>query len=182
MVVFQKNDIRISLVLPGVLRVEKGAWTDMPTQIVQHRDHDIGAYTMTEEKGMVTVTSSDATFCIDTVSGKVCSIISADGTKVTDLIKGMLPGTARTLDAINGSVRLEKGITSRNGVSMLDDSKSLLLDVDGKILPRPACTDRYYFACGKDYQKQLNAFFALTGAVPLIPKFALGNWWSRYRA
>ena len=182
MVVFQKNDIRISLVLPNVLRVEKGAWTDMPTQIIQHRSHDVGTYTLTEEKGTVTVTTSEATFSINTVSGKVCSIISADGMKVTDPTKGMLPGTARTLDAINGSVRLEKGITSRNGVSMLDDSKSLLLDADGKILPRPACTDRYYFACGKDYQKQLNAFFALTGAVPLIPKFALGNWWSRYRA
>ena len=49
MVVFQKNDIRISLVLPNVLRVEKGVWTDLPTQIIQHRDHDVGTYTLTEE-------------------------------------------------------------------------------------------------------------------------------------
>jgi alpha-glucosidase (family GH31 glycosyl hydrolase) len=30
--------------------------------------------------------------------------------------------------------------------------------------------------------KQLQAFYRLTGPVPLIPKFTLGNWWSRYRA
>ena len=157
MVVFQKNDIRISLVLSNVLRVEKGAWTDLPTQIIQHRNHDVSAYTVTEGRGTITITSSNATFCINAVSGKVCYIVSADGTKVADPTKGMLPGTARTLDGINGPVWLEKGITSRNGVSTLDDSKSLLLDSDGNILPRPACIDRYYFACGKDYQKQLNA-------------------------
>ena len=28
----------------------------------------------------------------------------------------------------------------------------------------------------------LKDFYRLTGPVPLIPKFALGNWWSRYRA
>ena len=33
-----------------------------------------------------------------------------------------------------------------------------------------------------DYQRQLRDFFRLTGEVPLIPKYALGNWWSRYRA
>ena len=110
------------------------------------------------------------------------SITPKGCSKITYLQSGIHPGTARTLDTANGAVKLERGITSKNGVSVLDDSKSLLLAEGGRILPREACEDKYYFACGRDYSKQLQTFFKLTGQVPLIPKYALGNWWSRYKA
>jgi alpha-glucosidase (family GH31 glycosyl hydrolase) len=109
-------------------------------------------------------------------------ILLGDGTVVTDFRKGNLLGTARTLDNVNGSTSLEKGIMSLSGVAVMDDSNSLLLDSNGAILPREECRDLYYFAYGHDYKGCLKDFFALTGKVPLIPKFALGNWWSRYRA
>ena len=83
---------------------------------------------------------------------------------------------------VNGSTKLEKGIISRSGVSVMDDSKSLLLEQSGRILPRKKCKDLYFFAYGQDYTRALQDFFRLTGPVPLIPKYALGNWWSRYRA
>ena len=40
----------------------------------------------------------------------------------------------------------------------------------------------YVFAFGHDYRGGLAEFFALKGYPPFLPKYALGNWWSRYHA
>ena len=40
--------------------------------------------------------------------------------------------------------------------------------------------DLYVFAFGTDYIGAVKALYALSGEVPLVPRFALGNWWSRY--
>ena len=71
---------------------------------------------------------------------------------------------------------------SSDGVALLDDSKSLLLDHDGMVTQRPANErDVYVFAFGDDYIGAVRALFAHYGAaLPLVPRFALGNWWSRY--
>ena len=36
------------------------------------------------------------------------------------------------------------------------------------------------FAYGHDYADALRAFYAVSGAQPVLPRWALGNWWSRY--
>ena len=113
MVIFEKNDVRISLLLPTVLRVEKGNWTDLPTQTVLHRDHGRVDCTAEEKNGKLIVKSAEAAFCVNIADGKVLSISLADGTEITDLESGILPGTARTLDQANGAVKLEKGGTIR---------------------------------------------------------------------
>ena len=182
MTVFEQKDLRISLILPEVLRVEKGPWTDLPTQTVLYREFGEFAHTATVQDNLLTVRTDAATFAVELPGGKLRSVTLADGTVITKPEAGILPGTARTLDNINGAVKLERGIVSTSGVSVLDDSKSLLLDETGAILPRPKGRDRYYFACGRDPMAQLRTFYKLTGQVPLIPKFAFGNWWSRYRA
>ena len=182
MVIFYKNDLRLSLILPTLLRVEKGHWTDLPTQTVICRNHGNVPYALKEEGDIVVVKTKAATFRLDMETGQMQSVRLADGTVVTEFDTDTLPGTARTLDTADGAVQLEKGIVSTSGVSVLDDSHSLLLESDGSIQPRPECSDRYYFACGRNPRAQLQTFFKLTGPVPLIPKFALGNWWSRYKA
>lgn len=40
--------------------------------------------------------------------------------------------------------------------------------------------DYYLFAYGHDYFQALKDFYNLTGETPLLPRYALGNWWSRY--
>ena len=181
-VVYQKGDLRISLLTSRLLRVEKGSFTDLPTQTVWNRELGDVAYHILKEDDICTIRTEEAAFSMDMAQGKVRSVTLGDGTVVTDFQRGNLLGTARTLDTANGAVKLEPGILSRSGASMMNDSKSLLLNADGTISPRSACSDVYYFAYGHDYQHQLQDFFRLTGSVPLIPKYALGNWWSRYRA
>ena len=181
MVIFEQNNIRISLITSRLLRVEKDAFVDYSTQTVINRDFEKTEYKLEQKGDGVVITTKDAIFDVDIESGKVRSVKIGELT-VTDFKQGRLPGTARTLDTVNGSCKLEPGITSLSGASVMDDSESLLVLDDGSIATRPECSDLYYFAYGSDYLGQLRDFFKLTGEVPLIPKYALGNWWSRYYA
>ena len=183
MIVFEKNDLRISIITPRLLRTEKSIFTDLPTQTVQNREFGDVDYSLSEHSDLITVTTDAVCFAISKKNGDVTSVFIEDtSSTVTDFSKDMLPGTARTLDTANGAVKLENEITSLSGTSVMDDSNSLIISPDGSISPRPKCTDRYWFAYGHDYLGQLRDFFKLTGDVPLIPKYVLGNWWSRYKA
>ncbi|MET0967157.1 MAG: TIM-barrel domain-containing protein [Nakamurella sp.] len=92
-----------------------------------------------------------------------------------------LGGTARTLDKADGGVPLEPGVNSRWGFSVIDDSSSLLLDSDGWVAPRDGSKiDLYFFGYGHEYSAAVRALYALSGPTPVLPRFALGNWWSRY--
>ncbi len=92
-----------------------------------------------------------------------------------------LGGTARTLDNADGPIELEDGILSRDGFAILDDSKSALILEDGSIRPREdEEIDLYFFGYGHDYLGCLKDFYQLCGPTPLLPRYALGNWWSRF--
>ncbi len=93
-----------------------------------------------------------------------------------------LKGTARTLDRADGEIPLENGIMSKDGYSYFDDSSSFIYDKkNDKYYPRSNdSVDGYLFTYGHAYQEELQDFYELTGKTPLIPRFALGNWWSRY--
>ncbi len=92
-----------------------------------------------------------------------------------------LYGTARTLDEVDGATELEAGILSRKGFSVVDDSHSLTFTPDGWVEPRSSQeSDLYFFGYGHAYADCLRDFYTLSGKAPLIPRYALGNWWSRY--
>ena len=96
---------------------------------------------------------------------------------------GNLRGTTRTLDKTLGAIPLEPGLVSRSGWALVDDSRSLVFTPDGWLAPRlspPGRLDLYFFGHGHDYQGALDDFRKVAGGVPLIPRWALGNWWSRY--
>ncbi len=190
MIIYKNDYLRISLITDRLLRTELaahtdlprgGVFTDLPTQMVMNRDLGEVEYSLDEQERTLTVTTGSACFVVNKKNADVTSV-RINGKAVTDFTSRRLPGTARTLDMVNGKTRLEPGIISLSGASVIDDSHTLLIDPDGRPGPRPECSDRYWFAYGNDYLGQLRDFFRLTGEVPLIPKYALGNWWSRYRA
>jgi hypothetical protein len=88
-----------------------------------------------------------------------------------------LGGTARTLDDADGAVPLGGGVVSTSGLAVIDDSASFVFEADG----RPACRkhgtrDLYIFARGKDYLGAVRDLYAVSGPVPVLPRWALGNW------
>ena len=96
-----------------------------------------------------------------------------------------LGGTARTLDRADGSVQLEPGLVSRSGWAIVDDSLSLVFDKQAWLQPRerhPQAKDLYFLGYGHDYLAAIQEYQDLGGRPGLLPRWALGNWWSRYWA
>lgn len=96
-----------------------------------------------------------------------------------------LMGTGRTLDDVSGRIDLDSGLLSRKGWSVIDSTKTLVFGDDGWLMERPRTVgqrDLVFFGFGTDHQGCLDAYIKLTGKTPLLPRWALGNWWSRYWA
>ena len=179
------KNVRFTVITPCLLRVEvqkNGKFCDEPTQSVWFRDLGEIKFEVKESESKVEIRTEKAVFTCSTVSGKVLSIKLADGRTVKNYKSGNLKGTSRTLD-ITAIDKVGDGVCSRNGVAVLDDSDTLVIKPDGLILPREnEEKDKYYFAYGNDYIGATTDLYKLTGKVPLIPRYALSNWWSRYKA
>lgn len=197
--IFTFDKIRITLLTSSLVRLEwseKNIFSDLPSQKVWFRGfpdvpHKVsveeGISRIETEKIIVEVQTADSLrdsvkiILKDGVASNIPSIALPDFWRYGDPVKS-LKGTARTLDNANGKIELEEGILSRSGFSVLEDSKSYLIDENGEITARKdsEAVDIYFFAYGKEYKKCLKDFLTLTGMPPLLPRYALGNWWSRY--
>ena len=95
-----------------------------------------------------------------------------------------LRGTARTLDGVNGALWLERGLLSHDGWAIVDDSTSLVFDANSWLETRVESgnIDLYFFGYGHDYVAAIQDFYRISGRTPLIPRYILGNWWSRFWA
>ena len=185
-----KKDVRISVLTSRLIRTEKqsdGRFCDMPTQTVLNRSFDTPSFDVTDSPSGFTVKTDDVSF-VFSPEGELLQAVMKDMYD-NDFRKGNLKGTRRTLDMTKGRVKIEDGILSRDGAAIMDDSTTLVLLDDGTVRPRDEYlhrrengTDRYVFAYGHDYKGALRDFYRLTGKTPLIPRFTLGNWWSRYKA
>lgn len=79
-----------------------------------------------------------------------------------------------------GKVEYKKSLYSLDGFVSMDDSKSKIIHEDGTLINREVyATDTYVFLYLHDFELALKDYFMLTGAPALLPRYALGNWWSR---
>ena len=85
------------------------------------------------------------------------------------------------MDGVDGELKLEDGLMSRDGFTVVDDSQTYVFGNEGWFEKRiPGNLDLYFFGYGNDYQACLQDFYKISGRVPLIPRYALGNWWSKF--
>ncbi len=99
--------------------------------------------------------------------------------------RGNLGGTRRTLDGAAGPEQLGPGLLSRDGWVLVDDSHAVRFVEQGAwVAPRPShdLQDWYFFGYGHAYTDALGDYTRFGGPIPLIPRFVLGAWWSRYWA
>lgn len=180
--VVQIGDVRITVLTPRLIRIEKGGFTDLASYTVWFRKFEAPEF-KTESKGkIITVETSEVIFTVK--SGKPYCVFFKD-TKKTELFSKQknLKGTRRTLDQTFGKVKLNDALITEGGAYLLDDSTSMLLDDSGHFVKRQdGASDYYAFAYGKNYRETIKAFYQISSPAPLIPRFALGVWWSRYHA
>ena len=186
----QGQHYRFTVLTPSLIRMEYhagGVFEDRASQCVFFRNFPICAYSAHSENGMLTIETEalivtyreDAPFASETLQIRL-KVAPATVWNYGDAFQD-LGGTARTLDKANGAIPLQRGVCSRGGFSVLDDSHTMLLNKDGWVEVRtPDTVDSYFFGYGYAYRDAVRDFYRLTGAPPLLPAYALGNWWSRY--
>ena len=181
---------RFTVLTPSLIRMEyshQGVFEDRASQSVFFRDFPETQFTKEVKNGWLTIETEklvldykeNEEFSFDTLRIKL-KIEPASTWNYGDDFED-LHGTTKTLDEANGAVALERGVCSRNGFSVLDDSDTMLLNEVGWIETRnPGTTDCYFWGYGFCYLDAVKDFYRLTGVPPMLPAYALGNWWSRY--
>ncbi len=197
--VVQGEHFRFTVLTSRLLRLEldvTGAFVDEATAVVTNRSFPVPDFEVVRDGDFVTIRTEHVELTYDgrpfSAASLAVRLVSATdhhystwrfGQRLPSTLpfRGDLPGTARTLDDVDGECPLEPSILSTYGFATLDDSTSVRLTSDGWIAPRDGeGHDVYLFAHGRDYQGALDDYFTLTGPPALVPRYVLGNWWSRY--
>ena len=183
---------RISVLTERLIRLEyskKGVFVDEKTQTIMNRDFETFRFRVEEKEDSLSIVTKYLRLIYDKkeFSGEGLKINVSGNFGTTSSVwhygdkNESLKGTVRTLDTIDGATELGEGVVSKKLWSFIDDSKSMLLvDDDFVIREDEEAIDIYFFGYGLDYKEALRDFYKLSGATPLLPRYSLGNWWSRY--
>jgi alpha-glucosidase (family GH31 glycosyl hydrolase) len=192
--VIQFDTVRFTMLTDRLLRLEyhpQGKFEDRATQAIWYRQQPVPQFTARQAAETLEIETEylflkyqpngDAGFSAQNLQIHVKATDTAwhPGMSADDNLRG----TTRTLDFINGYAPLGTGLISRAGWSVLDDSASLVFNEDCWLEPRNnGGVDWYFFGYGHDYKACLQDYCKISGNIPLIPRWILGNWWSRYWA
>ncbi len=190
--VIKGEHYRFTVLSPRVIRLEyskAGIFTDAPTELIWQRDMPKTKFRVNE--GASTIEIETEYFHLTYLKEKEFL-----GNKVNPAVnlKVSLLGTDRAWYYGHPEIRnfgtppttfdegnlKEHGLYSAEGIASIDDSNHKIFNEDGTISPREAEEiDIYLFMYNKDFEKALTDYYDLTGYPALIPRYALGNWWSR---
>lgn len=188
------ENYRFTVLTPAMIRLEhhpEGIFEDEATQTVLNRDFDTPEFDLKETDEYIEIITSHVHLMFyKTEGGFTRNNLNIEAIGNYSLYHSTwyfgdkpdtLKGTARTLDFADGAIELEEGLMNKNGFSVFNDSTSMRLTEDGWVEKRPKnVTDMYFLGYGRDYLGALKDYHYLTGKTPLLPRYALGNWWSRY--
>jgi len=192
------GEVRFTVLTPQMIRLEWSAdakFEDRASLVFLNRKLPVPPFTATNDGGALVLKTSALELRYQRNTGKFTAanlsvalqlngapVVWRPGTPDT----GNLKGTTRTLDGVNGSTRLEPGLLSRDGWTVVDDSARLLFDHSdwAWVAPRPTGDrqDLYFLGYGHDYRRALGDYTRVAGKIPLPPRFVFGAWWSRYWA
>lgn len=188
-VVFQGEKYRISVLTERLVRLEydpNGIFHDYETSLVKNRYFPYPSFLIKE----------DSTFLV--IETKYLQIKYVKNMPFTNktLIGGILgeknnwyygknkvssfESFAKYLDKNSECPPLVNGLFSKDGYVAIDDN-GVLFNENSNIVANEFKNhvDMYLFVYKNDFDLCLNDYFMLTGYPELIPRYALGNWWSR---
>ena len=184
------KDFRITVLFDRLFRIEKNAngdFSDLATQSVWFRNMPEVSYGINETESFIEIKTERVTLHLECAIED--SYVIIDDKKVPISNDGNLLGTTRTLDQYNGDVHIKSftrlklgtGVCSKTGVAVIDDTESLRLTSAGSLTEKSSDEfDIYVFTYGNEYREAVKALYAITGSTPMLPRYAFGNWWSRY--
>ncbi len=179
---------RITVLTEQMLRLEyseDGVFEDRATRLAFNRAFAAPAFETYYENGLLHLVTKYLHLTYDETKFSAIGLqIMVDGNRgwYYGAPTHTLGGTSRTLDGRNGAMDIGEGLLSTaRGYATLDDSKTIALGEDG--WPVPVTGERidlYFFGYNRRFAECIRDFYKLSAPIPLLPRYALGNWWSRY--
>ena len=196
--VVQGANYRISVITERVVRLEfspNGQFNDRPTQLIRKRNVGLPDFSIRQDANILELTTKyfSLTYIkgqpfygtkVDPMKNLKITLLSRERDRSKDWYFGHpevrnMYGNMVGVD-VNVPPALQKGLYSLDGFVSLDDSLSKVIMEDGTLEePLQNHLDVYVFMYDRDFKQALFDYFKMTGAPALIPRFALGNWWSR---
>lgn len=186
---------RFTVLSERLIRMEyskDGVFEDRPTELVWYRNMPKVNFSVKQDKNYLEITTSYFRLTykknkpfyggkINSMSNLRVELLNSD--KIwyyghPEVRNYGAPGIS--LDDSEGKLKLKKGLYSVDGFSSIDDSKSNIFGEHGEVIKRDSENiDLYLFMYLKDFAYCLKDYYMITGSPALIPRYALGNWWSR---
>ncbi len=196
--IIQGKTYRISVLTERVVRLEyspSGQFVDRPTQLILRRDLGLADFSIKQNNNVVEIMTKyfylfynkEQPFSGNGISASKnlkVTLESRDKDRSKDWYYGHpearnLNGNMISTDLVTSPTQA-KGLYSLDGFVSIDDSKNKVIMEDGTLADPPADhIDIYVFMYDKDFKQALADYFKLTGLPSLLPRYALGNWWSR---
>ena len=182
---------RFTVLTERLIRLEyndKGQFIDDPTELVLYRDMETPKFDVIDNANFVSITTSY--FKLTYIKGK--SFLGGKASPANNLKVELLNTNnywyyghpeVRNYGVPNPSLEeggvKGKGLYSEDGMASIDDANTPILNEDGTCVPNnDVRIDTYLFMYNKDFELALKDYYKLTGFPALVPRYALGNWWS----
>ncbi len=196
--IVQGTNYRISVISERIVRLEfspNGQFNDRPTQLIKKRNIGLPDFSVRQDATIVEVTTKYFSLSyikgqpfvgtkVDPMRNLKITLLSRDRDRSKDWFVGHpearnMLGNMVGVD-VNIPINMQKGLYSLDGFTSIDDSLSKVIMEDGTLAnPIPNHMDIYVFMYDRDFKQALFDYFKMTGAPALVPRYALGNWWSR---
>ena len=190
---------RISVLSERVVRIEynpNGIFVDSPTELVVNRNLGVAPFTLRHVNNILEIDTKY--FRLSYVKeqplegnnlnpGKnlrITLVSKKDKDRERDWyykhpevrnMKGNICGFDVGLNSV-----FERGLYSIEGFASFEDTNNKIIAEDGTLIDRPkGHIDVYVFMYDIDFKEALIDYFKITGFPELLPRYALGNWWSR---
>lgn len=192
--VIKGKKYRFTVLTPRLIRMEyseDGTFEDHLTTLVLNRKTAAVEYTKKEDKKYLEITTSYFRLTyeknkpfysgkFDTMKYLKVELLNTDKIWYYGHPEIRNYGSPNSsLDDNKGKLKLKKGLYSVDGFASIKDENDLILE-NGTVKPRENKNiDLYLFLYLKDFALCLKDYFLITGSPALIPRYALGNWWSK---
>lgn len=184
--IIKGNNYRFTILTERLIRIEyssNGMFVDNPTQLVLSRNFYVPKFDVNQDSKYLEVTTKYFKLSY-TKEAPITSSSLRISLLGTENMWYYGHPEVKTYNASFTSFDTKgkyiKGIYSVDGFSSIDDSTSLIMDVNGNFVKKPNTSfDIYVFMYKDDFNLALKDYITLTGKPQMLPRYALGNWWSK---
>lgn len=189
--IIQGNKYRFTILTERVIRLEyseTGIFENSPSQLVWYRNFDRPNYNVINNQTTLVIETRYFTLNyqkempFDKRNLKI-DLVGTDKTwyyghkEVKNYCAPVFQKNGSSDDDLNYNML---GLYSIDGFTCIDDSKTNLFNARGNVIARNNNgLDLYVFMYKNDFTSALKDYYQMTGYPALIPRYALGNWWSR---